>query len=128
MTSKPATTTKPAITKVSDTLRSRLEARDPMDRVRAIVLLELAGTRTGRQRRLSGEDRRRLAEEHRQAFASWLPEIDRILSETGGKRLAEHPDAVGSLLVETCPAGIVALSQSEAVKAILEDQPVKLVP
>ena len=119
-------TIKQANTKVSDTLRSRLEDRKPLDRVRAIVLLELAGMRTGRQRRLSVEERQQLAKTHRQAFATRLPEIDRILSETGGKRLADHPDSVGSLLVETSPAGIIALSRSNAVKAILEDQPVRM--
>ena len=56
-----------------------------------------------------------------------MPEIDRILGETGGMRLAEHPDALGSLPVETNPDGILALSASDAVKAILEDQPVQLV-
>jgi hypothetical protein len=120
-------TTKTGNTKVSEALRSRLEQRKPRDRVRAIVLLQRQSTGAGRARRLSREDRRRLTEEHRQAFAAWLPEIDRILSETGGRRLAEQPDSLGSLLVETSPEGVLALSASEAVKAILEDQPVKLV-
>jgi hypothetical protein len=45
----------------------------------------------------------------------------------GAKRLAEHPDALGSLPVETSPDEILALSASDAVKAIHEDQPVQLV-
>jgi hypothetical protein len=39
-----------------------------------------------------------------------LPEIDRIVGETGGRRLAEHPDTLGSLPIETNPDGILALS------------------
>ena len=94
--------------------------------MRAIVLLQPRTTGTGQSRRLSGEVRRKLAESHRQWFATRLPEIDRILDETGGKRLAEYPDTLGSLPVETNPDGILALSASDAVKAILEDQPVQL--
>ena len=113
--------------KVSDALRSRMEHRPPRERMQAIVLLQPRTTETGQSRRLSGDARRKLAETHRQWFAARLPEIDRILNETGGKRLAEHPDALGSLPVETNPDGILALSASDAVKAILEDQPVQLV-
>jgi hypothetical protein len=114
-------------TKVSDALRSRMEHRPPRERMRAVVLLQPQTTGTGQSRRLSGETRRKLAEAHRQWFATRLPEIDRILNETGGKRLAEHPDALGSLPVETNLDGIRALSASDAVKAILEDQAVQLV-
>ncbi|MCL4201893.1 MAG: hypothetical protein KJ000_05320 [Pirellulaceae bacterium] len=113
--------------KVSDALRSRMEHRPPRERMRAIVLLQPQVSGTGQRRRLSGEDRRNLAEAHRQWFATRMPEIDRILGETGGTRLADQPDALGSLPVETNPDGIMALSASDAVKAILEDQPVQLV-
>ncbi|TVS20085.1 MAG: hypothetical protein EA424_05725 [Planctomycetaceae bacterium] len=114
-------------TKVSDALRSRMEHRPPRERMRAVVLLQPRSTGAGQRRRLSREERRKLAEAHIEWFTARLPEIDRILNETGGRRLAERPDALGSLPVETNPDGILALSASDAVKAILEDQPVQLV-
>lgn len=53
-----------------------------------------------------------------------LAEIDRVLAQRLGERLASKADALGCILVETTPAGIHVLADSEHVQAILEDQPI----
>ena len=52
--------------------------------------------------------------------------ISGVLELHGGRCLADAPDALGAVPVETTVAGIKALAASKHVKAILEDQPVSL--
>ncbi len=67
-------------------------------------------------------ERQELAQAVRNLTEAVLPEIDLILAQTAGKRLAERPNALGVLPVETTPEGIRALAASSRVKTILEDQ------
>ena len=63
----------------------------------------------------------------RRAVESAVEEISEILETFGGRRLQGGLDTLGSLALETTPAGIKALAERPDVKAILEDQPVSLI-
>jgi len=63
----------------------------------------------------------------RSSASAALGEIDEILKRFNGRRLSEQPSALGTLAVETTVAGISALTESDHVKAILDDQPIALV-
>jgi hypothetical protein len=69
-----------------------------------------------------------IIDDNRKSAEAALPDIDGILKRFNGKRLATSPDALGCIPVETTAAGITALAASERVKAILEDQPISLIP
>ncbi|WP_017323986.1 hypothetical protein [Synechococcus sp. PCC 7336] len=73
-------------------------------------------------RRMDREERLRLADETRQLAESALPEIDKQLSRNQGRRLSEVPNNLGLIVVEGPASAIIALSEIEQVKAILEDQ------
>ena len=96
----------------------------PGQMVRAIILLRPSNSPEVVARRGSAHQRRLDVEAARRASEPGLREIDKILERHKGTRLATHADVVGSVPVETTPAGISALASSEHVKAILEDQPV----
>jgi hypothetical protein len=109
--------------KISPNFRARLSHLEPTQKVRAIVLLRTPdGEAINRQE--SRANRKSLIKRVREAAATALPDIDAILERFGGKRLAESADALGSIPVETTPAGVQALAASEHVKTILEDQPI----
>jgi hypothetical protein len=55
-----------------------------------------------------------------------LPEIDNILRRHHGKRLTEDVDALGTIYIETTPAGLFAVAECDKVKAVLEDQEISL--
>ena len=59
---------------------------------------------------------------NRRWVAEVLPEIDRILEEHRGRRLKGEIGALGAVPVATTRAGIDALTASEHVQAIFEDQ------
>ena len=64
----------------------------------------------------------------RQSAETALPDIDEVLRRFDGKRLSNNVSALGSIPVETTPAGIKALATLDQVKTILEDQPVSSLP
>jgi hypothetical protein len=110
-----------AVEKVSHGFKARLNRLRRDETVRAIVLLNWnASTQSGKRNR--AETVRAV----RGALASVVDEIDGILARTGGRKLAQAADALGSLPVETTPAGIDALVSSSFVKAVLEDQAISL--
>jgi hypothetical protein len=63
----------------------------------------------------------------RKASEAAIKDIDNILSQVDGERLAE-PNALGTVPVEAPPSGILALAASDSVAAVLEDQAISLVP
>src|SRR5258708_1905782 len=113
--------------KISPHFRARLDGLGPKQKVRAIVLLT---TPTGRAptRREARTNRRAIVESVRPATQAALPDIDEILHRFDGRRLKESSDALGSIPVETTPAGVRALAASDHVKTILEDQPIFSLP
>ena len=95
--------------------------------VRVAVVFAIAATRGAGKRAGPRRARSEIARQTRLAANAGLAEIDRVLQEFGGTRLAESADALGSIAVETTAAGVVALATISGVKAILEDQPITLV-
>jgi len=109
--------------KISREFSRRLDQLQPRDKVRAIVMLRAEGNgRGGASGRPSRSERQEAAEQVSQATEAALPEIDQILEKFDGHRLAEHPNAVGAIPVETTVGGVIALARADCVKTILEDQ------
>jgi hypothetical protein len=108
--------------KISPEFEQRLAAREPNGTVQAVLLIAMPALEASSSRRERVARRQDVRETLRAAAALALPEIDRVLARFGGRRLAESVDALGSLPVETTPAGIRALADAEGVKAILENQ------
>src|SRR2546429_3701363 len=113
---------KDARMKISPGFALRLEHLGPDEKVRAIVMLRNGTTKTAPKRRRTLRARRALVKRTRQSVSDVLPAIDRILKRYQGKRLRSEIDALGAVPVITTTAGINALTHSEHVKAIFEDQ------
>lgn len=106
---------------VSGEFAGRLARLKASESVRVMLLLKVEpkpATRITRSNR--AESVARVKQEAR----GILPEIDDILRQYEGRRLAEDVDALGRITVETTAAGVKALAASEHVKTILEDQPI----
>jgi subtilisin family serine protease len=112
--------------KIGSRFAEMLGRLGPDQKVRAIVLLRLPGSDRGSRRRVASGERRAAVGALRTESEPAVRDIDKILERFKGTRLATHADALGSVPVETTPAGISALATSEHVKAILEDQPISL--
>jgi hypothetical protein len=110
--------------KISREFSRRLDRLQPRDKVRAIVMLRAEGDGGGGAggRRHTRAERMDKAEKICEAAEAALPEIDLILEKFEGHRLAEHPNAVGAIPVETTVGGVIALADADCVKTILEDQ------
>ncbi len=108
--------------KISPEFVARLDRLGPRQKVRAIVLLHARGAEKSGGQRQSRAQRKAAIEAMHKSAERALGDIDEILTRCGGQRLAESPDALGSIPVETTAAGVNALAASEWVKAILEDQ------
>ena len=112
--------------KISPQFEARLSQLKPDEKIRAVVLLCPSDSKSQFVRRKGRNNRRALIDAVRQAAENLLPDLDKILEDFDGKRLAASVDALGAIPVETTVAGINALANSEHVKAILEDQPISL--
>lgn len=111
--------------KISPEFEQRLAAREPGSTVQAVLLIAAPLVGETSSSRLERVARRgEMREAIRAAAAAALPEIDRVLARFGGRRLADGVDVLGSLPVETTPAGIRALADASGVRAILENQAV----
>lgn len=103
--------------KLSPPFKARLSRLGGKAKIRAIVLLRTDAVPPGAARHEAVRAVRQSAHQR-------LVDIDAILERYGGRRLADAPDALGSVPVETSAQGILALAASDQVKAVLEDQPV----
>ncbi len=112
--------------KISSEFSARLARLGPRDKVRAFVLLRTSATGSGTSARQNRADRKAAVQAARKSAERALTAIDGILKEHDGRRLARRPNALGSMPVETTPAGIKALASSRWVQAVLEDQPIHL--
>jgi hypothetical protein len=108
--------------RISEAFLSRLSKMGPKERVRAVVLIRTPGQGKGTGRRQSREERRAKVEAIQTAAASALEELDRILGQHDGKRLAESPNALGTIPIEATAEGVRAVAESDVVEAVLEDQ------
>jgi hypothetical protein len=119
-------TEKPEPIKISRQFKARLARLGPEQKVRAVVMLATEGADIAA--RPSRANRQAIQAAIRQATATALPEIDRLLKQHGGKRLAAYANALGGIPIETTATGIDALAASKQVKVILEDQAISLHP
>jgi len=113
--------------KISVALSARLAQSNPKQRLRTIIVLQ-TGPSVPRpaQSRPSKENRRDEIGRIQQSASQVMDDIDRILERFDGRRLSQ-PTALGTIVVESTPSGIAALSASDHVKAILQDQPISRV-
>ena len=112
--------------KISSEFSARLARLGPRDKVHAFVLLRTGGTGDRSGNRQGRAEREAAVEAARRSAERALTDIDGILEQHDGRRLARRPNALGSMPVETTAAGVKALASSRWVQAILEDQPIRL--
>lgn len=115
------------MSKISPEFDQRLKSLGPADRVQALLLLKVPGLGRRAGARTSVAERAEVLGAIDAAGERAVPEIDRILKDHGGRRLAERANALGSLSVETTPSGLRAPAASGQVRAIIEDQLISLV-
>jgi len=114
--------------KISPEFSARLARSNPKAKVHAIVVLSCRESSRQPNQTHPTPDRLRAAiQQIRGGAMDALSEIDQILAPFDGRRLSGKPTALGTITVESNPAGIVALANSSRVKAILEDQPISQV-
>ncbi len=113
--------------KISHEFAARLESRSQNEMVRAVVMLETERIAKGTGRRALRTHRKELTEAAQRSVEAAADDIAEILERFGGHRLERKLDTLGSLAVETTPAGIKALTECPHVRAIVEDQPISLI-
>jgi hypothetical protein len=114
--------------KISPEFARRLARLAPDAMARAIVLLDTGPTPAAAPGRPSKAARKAIVEAIQTAAAPALAEVDRLLERSGGRRLAPGPDLFGSVPVEAPAAALLALAGSRHVRALLEDQPLSMMP
>ncbi|HXH09224.1 MAG TPA: hypothetical protein VNP04_05605 [Alphaproteobacteria bacterium] len=114
--------------KISTAFKARLKRMGPREKLRAVVMLRLLEGNDTSGRRQSLSERHAAIDAVRKSAESGLVEVDRVLKRFGGKRLAPTVNALGAVPVETTADAITALAALEPVKAILEEQPISLLP
>ena len=112
--------------KISPVFSAKLSGLQPDAKVVAILVLGVKGTGRKTGPRRSGAERKIAVDAVRKSAEEALPDIDDVLAHAGGRRLADHPNALGTVPVETTSAGLRGLALLEQVTAILEDQPLSL--
>ena len=112
--------------KISSEFANRLNNLQPQQKVRVIVLLkfENRGKKSGCHQSLI--ERQATMEAIRNSAKQALSYIRKIIQDFGGKQLADSPNVLGQIPVEISAAGVNALAESEAVKGVMEDQPIYL--
>ncbi|MEJ6481437.1 hypothetical protein N0Y54_08880 [Nostoc punctiforme UO1] len=109
--------------KVSPEFASRLTNLEPQQKVRVIVLLHVQDAQSSLlNKRQSRSERQAAIKAVRESAKQALGNISGIIQNFEGRSLTEHPDLLGSIPVEITVAGVNALAESEAVKAVIEDQ------
>ena len=111
--------------KLSPAFSSRLATLKPSQKLHAVVVLRtpaLTGTPSGT--RPNREQRQATINDIRSSATEALQAIDDVLRKFHGRRLSDQPTALGTISVESTVAGISALTDSEHVRAIMEDQPI----
>ncbi len=118
---------KPLRDKISAEFAARLKQGPPARPCRSIVLLQTdAGAAPPRQP--TRAVRKATVEALKAAAQSALRVVDEVLEQSGGRRLSDAPDALGSIRVEVTPEGIYKLAHLKEVKAVLEDQGLSKLP
>src|SRR5262249_5363099 len=114
--------------KISPAFSARLVRLKPKQKVHAVILLRTQESAERAPGRPTTPDKRQAATNEIGASTTRaLRDIDAILSRFEGRRLSDKPTVLGTLAIESTPAGISALTDSDHIKAILENQPISQV-
>ena len=114
--------------KISRELAARLDRRKPDELMRAVVMLFIGRPATATGRRALRANREKLLDAREDAVRAALDDIEHVLHRHGGHRIpGTEIGALGSIAVETTPAGIRALAECPGVRTVLEDQTVSLI-
>ncbi|HEY9601919.1 MAG TPA: hypothetical protein V6C85_09935 [Allocoleopsis sp.] len=108
--------------KISPEFATRLTHIEPQQKVRVIVLLQVQNAENSIEKRPSRGERQAAIKAVRESAEQALENIGGIIQRFDGQQLAEHPNLLGSIPVEITAAGVNALAESDAVKAVIEDQ------
>jgi hypothetical protein len=108
--------------KISPEFAARLSQLEPQEKVRVIVLLNVTDAEEHAGKRQSRTERRAAFKALQESAEQSLANIDPIIKNFNGNSLSERPNFLGSIPIEITAAGINALTESNAVKAIIEDQ------
>ncbi|MFO7090601.1 DNA primase [Arthrospira platensis PCC 7345] len=108
--------------KISPEFAARLAGLKSQEKIRVLVFLQVPPSNHQRSPRLSPEQRKAEMVATQKAAESSLNQIKPILNQYNGKLLAPSPSLLGTIPVEITVAGVYVLSQSNAVKSIIEDQ------
>ncbi len=111
--------------KISPEFLARLNRLDSKQTVRIIVMLFASGKKTAK-RRQSPDEREKPLKAILETTQQAVYDIETVLKEYGGQKLASKPNALGCLPIETTVPGVNALTSLQEVKAIMEDQPISL--
>jgi hypothetical protein len=112
--------------KLSPEFVARLSGLHPQQKVRVIVLLQTSEVALSTTHYLR-TDRKAAIDSVREFSKNALVDLNQIVQKFGGETLAEKADLLGSIPIEITAEGIEALAQSQSVKAVLEDQPIRSV-
>lgn len=111
--------------KISPEFATRLMTLEPQQKIRVIVLLQIPETENNKTvTRQTRAERKNTIQSVRNSANQALANITNILQNFEGKTLTEQPDLLGSIPIEITASGVTALAQSDAVKTIIEDQPI----
>jgi len=110
--------------KISPEFATRLMTLEPQQKIRIIVLLQIPETENKTVKRQTRAERQNTIQSVRNNTNQALANITNILQNFEGKTLTEQPDLLGSIPIEITAPGVTALAQSDAVKTIIEDQPI----
>jgi hypothetical protein len=111
--------------KISPEFATRLMTLEPQQKIRVIVLLQIPETENNKTiTRQTRAERQNTIQSVRNSANQALANITNILQNFEGKTLTEQPDLLGSIPIEITASGVTALAQSDAVKTIIEDQPI----
>lgn len=120
---------RPDQSKISSEFLTRLRRLQPQQKVRVIVFLQDMFLQDGCPNgpspiRSSRPNRQAAMQAMRQSTTQALGTIEEIISCFNGRKLADRPTVLGSIPVEITVDGIHALTHADAVKAVVEDQPI----
>jgi hypothetical protein len=112
----------PSQNKISSEFAARLTHLEPQQKIRVIVLLQIQGAEDLTEKRPSRSDRQTKINEVRTRADRAFGHIDGIIQRFNGQPLVQRPDLLGAIPIEITVAGVKALAESGAVKAVIEDQ------
>ncbi|MCP4348378.1 MAG: hypothetical protein GY795_23060 [Desulfobacterales bacterium] len=112
--------------KISPEFLEHLNRLGPKQTIRIIAMLLTKDRKQPSKVRLSPIERDATMKGILKSGEQALIEIDAILDQYGGRKLAPKPNALGCIPIETTARGIKALASLDKVKAIMEDKPISL--